>query len=589
MKKGIKIFLALLLLIVIYLSFDIHLNLSLREKIAARTQLNNLITQSDQITILSDSTFYIDHNNEEICDYYREEGIILLNVRWLIPLGFTYNYDETNKKLSFIGEDVFVILDESGKASVNGENVDDNVILRTINNDHYIAMEDFFKLSPKSADRLIVKGDKERGWAVVYSNDLDLNTSSAIDDDIFVFNTMAQNEAYKTSKPNNLGVRDIFKSYEVVGVLNEGELIKSYPVDETTAFVYSQNGFIGYVDTSDISSIEPAPTNENLGLANDEDDIVLIWEAVYSGKVQTDVIPELGNVNVISPTWYTLNSASGDITSKADLNYMNWAESQGYTMWVLVSNQFDPELTHQFLYNTDSRALFIESIILEAKKYAYDGINVDFENIYLDDKDALTHFINELTWEAHKNNLIVSMDVTVMGGSDQWSKCYDRETLGKIVDYLIIMTYDEYWASSPVSGPVASYDWVNEKIRQILEIVPKEKVIMGIPLYSRVWYETISKDQINKMDVTSKSISMTTQNRVVTEKNLTPLWSDKDRLYYVSYLEDDIVKKIWIETPETIAEKINLAVELNLAGYAYWRRGLETENFWEELTPLIER
>ena len=55
--------------------------------------------------------------------------------------------------------------------------------------------------------------------------------------------------------------------------------------------------------------------------------------------------------------------------------------------------------------------------------------------------------------------MMVSMDVTGISTSENWSLCYDRERLSKVVDYMMLMAYDQHWASSPVAGSVAEYTW----------------------------------------------------------------------------------------------------------------------------------
>ncbi len=74
-------------------------------------------------------------------------------------------------------------------------------------------------------------------------------------------------------------------------------------------------------------------------------------------------------------------------------------------------------------------------------------------------------------------------------GSDQWSKFLDREAISKYVDYVMLMAYDEHWASSPTSGSVASIGWVERGVSESLKLIPKEKLILGVPFYTRIWTE----------------------------------------------------------------------------------------------------
>jgi len=174
----------------------------------------------------------------------------------------------------------------------------------------------------------------------------------------------------------------------------------------------------------------------------------------------------------------------------------------------------------------------------------------------------------------------VSMDVTVMGGSDTWSKCYDRKALGHMIDYLAIMTYDEHWASSPISGSVASYNWVKTSMERIKDDVPSHKLLLGIPYYMRVWTEVPSEDKANTMRVKSGVLNMPNAEKFISEKNLNLIWDENARQYYAGYFENNMLKKIWFENADSIREKASLINELELGGAAVWRRGFETQDIW---------
>ena len=173
-----------------------------------------------------------------------------------------------------------------------------------------------------------------------------------------------------------------------------------------------------------------------------------------------------------------------------------------------------------------------------------------------------------------------------MGGSDNWSKCYDHEKLGAIVDFLVIMTYDEHWASSPISGPVASYDWMLYHMKQLAEVVSPEKLVMGVPFYTRVWREYPSTEKANAITTRSSAIGMEAQNNLITKYNLTPIWDDVDKLYYATFFEEGNQVKMWIENAETIGAKIEIIDLLGLKGVAAWRRGFETPDIWNVFEKL---
>ncbi len=369
-----------------------------------------------------------------------------------------------------------------------------------------------------------------------------------------------------------------------VVILDEEFIVSE--VDENWYYGYNENFEYGYIKKDDLKNITEIKAKKELALSN-KDKIIMTWDQIYSYS-DSRTISGIKGLNIISPTWYKLTSDSGDFSSISSENYINSAKDNNYKIWPLVSNTFgDIEMTSRFLNNSNSRKLFIENLITEFEKHEFEGINIDFENIYMKDKDKFTQFISELSYEFSKKNIIVSVDVTVMGGSENWSLCYDRLRISELVDYLVIMTYDEHWASSKESGSVASYNWVKDSLNEIIEIVDSEKIIMGIPFFTRIWYEVPSKTVVNQMDVTSKTITLKGQRNLLNDIDVKPIWDDKAKQFFVSYIKDSKVKKVWLEEEISIKEKTKLVNELNLAGVAMWSKGFETENIWKIISDEV--
>ncbi len=236
-----------------------------------------------------------------------------------------------------------------------------------------------------------------------------------------------------------------------------------------------------------------------------------------------------------------------------------------------------------------ARERVINELLEIVRENELDGINIDFENVYLKNKEELVQFVRELTPIFHENDLVVSIDVTVKGGSETWSLFYDRAALGEVVDYMAVMTYDEHWAASPRSGSVASIGWVENGIQGLLEDVPEEKLLMGIPFYARLWTETPSKEVANKMDVKSRALTMEGVNNIISRDGAVKVWDENAGQDYLVYIEDGSINKIWIEDDKSIKLKTELANEYNLAGVAVWRRGFETQNIWSVIDETLNK
>ncbi|MEX2461620.1 MAG: glycosyl hydrolase family 18 protein [Paenibacillaceae bacterium] len=303
--------------------------------------------------------------------------------------------------------------------------------------------------------------------------------------------------------------------------------------------------------------------------------INLTWQQVYTKNPDTSKLPPMPGLNVISPQWFHLMDGQGNLKNLADAKFVQWAHAQGLQLWALFSNGFEQKQTTEALSTYDNRMNMIKQLVSFAQMYQLDGINIDFENIALKDKANMVQFVRELSPFLHEQGLVVSIDVTVKDGSDVYSKFMDRRAVKDSVDYMMVMTYDEHWASSPIAGSVSSLPWVEAGITKIMneDDVPASKIVMGIPFYTRIWTEQGGK-------MTSKAVSMEVIRSLIKDKKLTPTIDEASGQNYVEYTEGNKKIKIWIEDARSIQSRVDLAKKLDLAGVASWSRTFETDDIW---------
>ncbi len=588
MKKtiGVSVSIAMiLLLLMIYISFNIDKNIKLRYWLSEHFQKVKIESAESKLYFLGIDHVYMDSTK------FLENEPVFIDLEWLKEIDATYQYDLSNGVLSLIWNGHYLVVNSSGEATLNNKSLSRLVKIKVVEDHIYMEAEILNSL----------EGFNKIGVQILSSEDQ--QTHFVMLDAIQYRREHVNRKSYLLESADKLKNSYLFKSYPtitdiltplvIVDRVGPKDEIISYDINEEIAIIFNGRT-IGYGLKSLLS--DSVDRNVYKFKADDfypdkkllEEPVFLVWEAVYSKNPNTANIPRMNGVNVVSPTWIELKSAQGDITEKISVDYLNWSKLKGYKTWILATNAFDPDLTHELLESFSGRQHFINQIVTLCTDHEIDGINLDFENIYLEDKAILSHFVNELAWYCNQYGVTLSMDVTVMDGSENWSKCFDRRMLGKIVDYLVVMTYDEYWASSPTSGPVSSYDWVEKSLTKIIEIVPSRKLVMGLPFYTRIWTESLSNDEANKVNVSSKSIGMVAQNALITEKALNPIWNEREGLFYVSYIEENSVHKIWVENEVTLSKKATLVKKLGLKGIACWRRGLEEISVYDTLLKALE-
>ena len=292
-------------------------------------------------------------------------------------------------------------------------------------------------------------------------------------------------------------------------------------------------------------------------------------------------------IDAIAPTWFNLN-IDGIIINSADLSYSEFVRHQDIALWGLFKNNFDPKWTHTLLSSEAYQNKAIAQMLMFAAIYDLEGINLDFENIYLEDQDALSGFVKKLSTYTKQYNQTLTMDVTRPRGSDTWSKVYDRKTLSQYVDFMILMAYDEHWGSSPISGSVASLPWTEESITMSLEEIPVEKLVLGIPLYMRVWEEKPVSGQKYKK-VGSRAITLSGFDKLFAEKQLKLVYDEASGQHYTEYFEGNQKYRNWVEDNDSLNKRLELSGQYGLPGVATWRRGFErNETFsiislWQDL------
>lgn len=353
-------------------------------------------------------------------------------------------------------------------------------------------------------------------------------------------------------------------------------------IEETNnwAEVRSKDGTIGYVKKEDLGNVEVTREAKEY-IDKVEGKVNLVWDYYYEYAKAPDRTGEtMDGVNVVSPSFFSLERGSnGEIYDNAKddgAEYIEWAHNNNYQVWAMFSNNSLKDTTSQILNDYEKRETMIENLMDLVEEYNLDGVNVDFENMNESDKDVYSRFLIELAPRLKKIGKTLSVDVTAPDGSETWSLCFDRNTIANVADYIVFMAYDQYGTSSNKAGTTAGYNWVEANVKKFLgqEDVDPEKIILGIPLYMRLWEEeedgTAKPEVVNMKDM----FDVLPENQVAT-------WDEELKQYYVEYEEDGKTYKMWVENEKSVGEKINLANQYNLAGIAFWEKDRETnDEFW---------
>lgn len=381
-----------------------------------------------------------------------------------------------------------------------------------------------------------------------------------------------------------------------VAEVSAGEKVTIEGDEHLYYFVRKNNGIGGYVKKEYVNLKQPVIVEVEKVKTEDQKTVLklkwpinLTWDAVYSKSPDPSKMQAIPGLHVISPTWFTLKNGEGDVTNLASLEYVKWAKSKQYHVWALFSNDFDPEKTHQALKDFTTRQKIIRQLLQYANMYQLSGINLDFENVNLEDRDLLTQFAKELTAYMHQAGLVVSMDITFISSSENWSQFYDREKLAKIADYLVVMAYDEHWGNSPVAGSVASLPWVENNLKKLLKIVPNERLILGVPTYTRLWKEQMTPG--GNIEVSSKAFNMDDIHKWIKEHGMAVKFDEKTGQDYGEYFDQkkNARYKVWLENEKSLKKRTGLVHQYQLAGIASWNRSFANGSAWNIIYQSLQQ
>lgn len=348
--------------------------------------------------------------------------------------------------------------------------------------------------------------------------------------------------------------------------------------------VATDDGYIGYIDKKNVGKASETTFDRNFereqySYLTMDGKVNMVWHQVTSTDANAyfaDATANMTGVNVISPTWFYLLDTSGNIANISSADYVAQAHEKGLKVWGLIDNFTQEVSTTETLSNTAARQNIISQLIQAATSVGMDGINVDFESLSEDVGIHFLEFLRELSIECHKNNLVLSVDNPV---PEDFTSHYDRAEQGRVVDYVIIMGYDEHYVGSE-AGSVASLPWVEQGIQDTLAEVPAKRVINAVPFYTRLWRTTGG-------NVTSEAIGMDQAQQVISENNVETYWDKTTSQNYGKYDIDNSTYQIWIEDSQSIAEKVKLVSKYNLAGVSAWKLGFENSGIWQVISDNL--
>jgi spore germination protein YaaH len=307
-----------------------------------------------------------------------------------------------------------------------------------------------------------------------------------------------------------------------------------------------------------------------------------------------------GLIKRVSPFWYELK-ADGSITKLSGYNYSelrNLRNQYGIEITPSITS-FNANNLKPILNDPAIRQYHIDVIVSEVLATGVDGIDLDYEDIYSEDKESFFEFLGILKnrLEMHQKKLIFTAHAkwgtfVHYTGYTQTRKVQDYKRISDTVDELRIMAYEYTGRKSTVHGPNAPLDWLEDIIRYaISEGVPREKLVLGLPLYS---YDYIFSNSLETMQFYPRLqvpynpemsetayayyndiIDAVRREYLIYSDIFNPVWGESILAYRFKEGDRDEDRFIVYPNQQTVQLRKELATKYGIKGIYYWKLGDE--------------
>ena len=313
--------------------------------------------------------------------------------------------------------------------------------------------------------------------------------------------------------------------------------------------------------------------------------LVMVWDYIEKREDNRSPDERIAHrgIDVVSPTWFSIENGRGDVSSLADREYVRWAHENGIKVWALFENKSNNAITFGALSSKNRRKRVIDQLAGYVREYSIDGINIDFEQMNRDTGRLFEMFIVELYERLKPLNVALSVDIPFPVADIR--KIFDIKLIADNSDYVVMMAYDQHHGESTVIGPVAAIGWVKQGIVDTLRYVPKDKVILGIPFYTRVWLEN---RESGKLHITSELRGMKEAYQMF--EGRASIWK-REAANGQIYAEFDMILrcyKVWLEDEHSLSLKFDVINDYDLAGLSAWRHGWEWPQTWDLINAYFE-
>lgn len=312
-----------------------------------------------------------------------------------------------------------------------------------------------------------------------------------------------------------------------------------------------------------------ATSDGTVGPAPDPADGVAVTGFALGGSAKVAVARDADALTTLTTVGTSLRPGGrGLVPPDADtLDGVRLAHRHGLRAELLLTSysdrlgDFDPRAAHRLLSSPDARGRVARQLARSVVSGGWDGVNIDIERVQARDARGLVAFVRAVQ-AALPDDRTVSIDVsasTTLRGYRQ--RGYRMAGLGRAADVVVVMAYDQHGPTWSGPGPVGDLRWQREAMLAALDVVPAQKLDLGVAGYGYTWPRR----------GTGRSVGVARARELVARDGVRPRWH-RDAGEWSARLDDGTV--VWWSDGRSYRARLRLASRLDLHGVAVWRLGL---------------
>ena len=232
-----------------------------------------------------------------------------------------------------------------------------------------------------------------------------------------------------------------------------------------------------------------------------------------------------------------------------------------------ADGRFNNNLISVIVNDQVAQENLIENLLLLMYEKGYQGIDIDFEYILAQDRDAFTAFVWNVADTMRTNGFHTSVALAPKTSAGQTGLLYegkDYRALGEAADHVLLMTYEWGYTYGPPMA-VAPIHQVRRVVKYALTEIPNKKIDLGIPNYGYDWPLPYERG------VTAATTLGNIQAvRIAIDNGAQILFDELAQSPYFYYTLNGVEHEVWFEDVRSMQAKFDLIKEYGLRGCGYW-------------------